>query len=98
MPPDASAETSIWNDQSVPRISLFSTERPVDRVTGYPYSIAMSTQTGIEWTDATWNPVSGCAKVSPGCDNCYAERFAERFRGVAGHPFGHGFDMTLRTH
>jgi protein gp37 len=58
----------------------------------------MSTQTGIEWTDATWNPVSGCTKVSPGCDNCYAERFAERFRGVPGHPFEHGFDLTLRPH
>ena len=58
----------------------------------------MSTQTGIEWTDATWNPVSGCTKVSPGCDNCYAERFAERFRGVPGHPFEHGFDLTLRLH
>ena len=58
----------------------------------------MSTQTGIEWTDATWNPVSGCTKVSPGCDNCYAERFAERFRGVPAHPFEHGFDLTLRPH
>ena len=58
----------------------------------------MAARTGIEWTDATWNPVSGCVKVSPGCDNCYAERFAERFRGVAGHPFEHGFDVTLRPH
>jgi protein gp37 len=50
----------------------------------------------IAWTDATWNPVTGCSKVSPGCANCYAERFAERFRGVAGHPFEHGFDLQLR--
>lgn len=50
----------------------------------------------IEWTDATWNPVTGCTKISRGCDNCYAERFSERFRGVAGHPFEHGFDLTLR--
>jgi len=50
----------------------------------------------IEWTDATWNPVTGCTKISRGCDNCYAERFAERFRGVAGHPFSTGFDVTLR--
>lgn len=56
----------------------------------------MATQTTIEWTDATWNPVSGCTKVSPGCDNCYAERFSERFRGNAGHPFEAGFDLTLR--
>lgn len=46
----------------------------------------------IEWTDATWNPVRGCAKVSPGCKHCYAETFAERFRGVAGHPYEQGFD------
>jgi protein gp37 len=58
----------------------------------------MATQTAIEWTDATWNPVSGCTKLSRGCDNCYAERLAERFRGTAGHPFEHGFDLTLRPH
>lgn len=50
----------------------------------------------IEWTDATWNPVTGCTKVSSGCDNCYAERIAERFRGVAGHPFERGFDLVER--
>jgi protein gp37 len=58
----------------------------------------MALSTGIEWTDATWNPVAGCTKVSRGCDNCYAERLAERFRGVQGHPFEHGFDLTLRPH
>jgi protein gp37 len=56
----------------------------------------MSSTTEIEWTDATWNPVTGCSKISRGCDHCYAERFAERFRGVAGHPFENGFDLTLR--
>lgn len=56
----------------------------------------MADHTAIEWTDATWNPVTGCAKVSAGCDHCYAERFSERFRGVAGHPFEGGFDLTLR--
>ena len=56
----------------------------------------MAEQSSIEWTDSTWNPVTGCTKVSRGCDNCYAERFAERFRGVAGHPFEMGFDLTLR--
>ena len=56
----------------------------------------MSDKSAIEWTDSTWNPVTGCTKVSRGCDNCYAERFAERFRGVAGHPFESGFDLTLR--
>jgi protein gp37 len=51
--------------------------------------------TKIEWTDATWNPVRGCTKISPGCKHCYAERFAERFRGVPGHPFEQGFDLRL---
>tara|TARA_B100000315_G_scaffold255894_1_gene300393 strand:+ start:168 stop:923 length:756 start_codon:yes stop_codon:yes gene_type:complete len=56
----------------------------------------MSDNSAIEWTDATWNPVTGCTKIGPGCDNCYAERFAERFRGVPGHPYEPGFDLTLR--
>lgn len=51
--------------------------------------------TSIEWTNATWNPVRGCTKISPGCKNCYAETFAERFRGVAGHPYEQGFDLRL---
>ncbi len=55
----------------------------------------MSTNSKIEWTDATWNPVRGCSKVSPGCKHCYAETFAERFRGVKGHPFEFGFDLRL---
>lgn len=55
----------------------------------------MSLGTTIEWTDATWNPVRGCSKISPGCKHCYAERFAERFRGVPGHPFEQGFDVRL---
>jgi protein gp37 len=55
----------------------------------------MSQQSHIEWTDATWNPVRGCTKVSPGCANCYAETFAERFRGVTGHPYEQGFDLRL---
>lgn len=55
----------------------------------------MSTNSKIEWTDATWNPVRGCTKISPGCKHCYAERFAERFRGVKGHPFERGFDLRL---
>jgi protein gp37 len=55
----------------------------------------MSDHSAIEWTDATWNPVRGCSKVSPGCTRCYAETFAERFRGVAGHPYEQGFDLRL---
>jgi protein gp37 len=55
----------------------------------------MSLQSAIEWTDATWNPVRGCKKISPGCKHCYAETFAERFRGVPGHPYEQGFDLRL---
>jgi protein gp37 len=55
----------------------------------------LSQQSSIEWTDASWNPVTGCTKVSPGCDNCYAERFAERWRGIDGHPYRQGFDLKL---
>lgn len=55
----------------------------------------MAERSNIEWTDATWNPTTGCTKVSEGCQNCYAERFSERFRGVTGHPFEQGFDLKM---
>lgn len=61
----------------------------------------MSDNTGIEWTHvpgytgATWNPVRGCTKISPGCKHCYAETFAERWRGIPGHPYEQGFDLRL---
>ena len=55
----------------------------------------MSDKSQIEWTDATWNPIRGCTKISPGCTHCYAETFAERFRGVPGHPYEQGFDLRL---
>ncbi|MEV4887878.1 phage Gp37/Gp68 family protein [Nonomuraea sp. NPDC055795] len=55
----------------------------------------MSDRSAIEWTDATWNPVTGCTKVSPGCDHCYAETFAGRWRGTPGHPFEQGFNIRL---
>jgi protein gp37 len=56
----------------------------------------MGDKSTIEWTDATWNPVTGCTKISTGCDHCYAARFSERFHGVVGHPFESGFDLMLR--
>ncbi len=56
----------------------------------------MAASSTIEWTHSTWNPTTGCTKVSDGCDNCYAERFAERWRGVPGNYFGNGFDVELR--
>ncbi|HEV7217302.1 MAG TPA: phage Gp37/Gp68 family protein [Terriglobales bacterium] len=55
----------------------------------------VSLNSHIEWTDATWNPVRGCTKISPGCKHCYAETFAERFRGVKGHPYEQGFDLRI---
>lgn len=55
----------------------------------------MSERSSIEWTEATWNPVRGCTKISPGCKHCYAETLAERFRGVPGHPFEQGFDLRI---
>lgn len=55
----------------------------------------MGDKSSIEWTDATWNPITGCAKISPGCDNCYAARFAERWRGIKGHPYEQGFDLKV---
>lgn len=55
----------------------------------------MSDRSAIEWTDATWNPVTGCTKISPGCKHCYAETFAERWRGIPGHPYEQGFDLKM---
>lgn len=55
----------------------------------------MGDDSRIEWTDATWNPITGCTKIGPGCDYCYAERFAERWRGTPGHPYEQGFDLRL---
>src|SRR5437868_7924966 len=55
----------------------------------------VSDRSAIEWTEATWNPVTGCDKVSPGCARCYAEAFAERWRGIPGHPYEQGFELRL---
>jgi protein gp37 len=51
--------------------------------------------TSIEWTGRTWNPSTGCGEVSPGCAHCYAKTFAERWRGIPGHPYEQGFDLRL---
>ncbi|MCR1785323.1 phage Gp37/Gp68 family protein [Nocardioides carbamazepini] len=63
----------------------------------------MADRTSIEWTrgddgtpGATWNPITGCTEVSPGCDHCYAKTLAERFRGTPGHYYEKGFDVVLR--
>ena len=58
----------------------------------------MANGSSIEWTEATWNPVTGCTKISAGCKHCYAETFAERWRGIPGHPYEQGFDLRLAPH
>lgn len=55
----------------------------------------MPQTSAIEWTEVTWNPVTGCSQVSPGCAHCYAKTFAERWRGVPEHPYEQGFDLRL---
>jgi protein gp37 len=56
----------------------------------------MSDHTGIEWTDATWNPVTGCTKVSPGCKHCYAERLAVRLQAMGNARYKNAFEVTLQ--
>jgi len=55
----------------------------------------MATQSRIEWTSSTWNPITGCNKVSPGCEHCYAERMARRLQAMGVKKYAHGFDLTL---
>ncbi|HEY2991494.1 MAG TPA: phage Gp37/Gp68 family protein [Methylomirabilota bacterium] len=57
----------------------------------------MGDQSAIEWTDATWNPVTGCTKISPGCKNCYAERLAERLQAMGNRRYLNGFELTLHA-
>lgn len=59
------------------------------------YARTVSDRSAIEWTEASWNPATGCNKVSPGCAHCYAETFAERWRGVPGHAYEQGFDLKV---
>src|SRR4051794_12895829 len=59
---------------------------------------AMATNSPIEWTDATWNPVTGCDKISPGCKHCYAERMAHRLKAMGQANYRNGFELTLQPH
>jgi protein gp37 len=52
----------------------------------------------IEWTDATWNPITGCTKISPGCKHCYAERLSMRLQAMGQNNYRHGFELTLQPH
>lgn len=58
----------------------------------------MSTQSSIEWTQATWNPITGCTKISPGCKNCYADRMAKRLQAMGNTNYQNGFELTLHPH
>ena len=58
----------------------------------------MATNSHIEWTDATWNPVTGCDKISPGCKHCYAERLSQRLQAMGNRNYANGFAVTLHPH
>ena len=58
----------------------------------------MSTKSNIEWTEATWNPITGCTKISPGCKYCYAERVSLRLQMMGQRNYTNGFDLTLHEH
>ncbi len=58
----------------------------------------MATKSSIEWTESTWNPVTGCTKVSPGCKNCYAERMAKRLQAMGQHNYREGFNLSVHEH
>ena len=58
----------------------------------------MATNSSIEWTDSTWNPATGCTKISPGCKNCYAERMAKRLKAMGQPNYSNGFELALHQH
>jgi len=58
----------------------------------------MASQSKIEWTESTWNPITGCTKVSPGCKNCYAERMAKRLKAMGNPSYENGFKLTMHEH
>jgi protein gp37 len=58
----------------------------------------MATKSTIEWTESTWNPVTGCTKVSPGCKHCYAERMANRLQSMGNRSYANAFKLTLQPH
>src|SRR3990170_1519738 len=58
----------------------------------------MATQSRIEWTESTWNPITGCDKISPGCKHCYAEKMAKRLKAMGQPNYRNGFKLTLHPH
>lgn len=93
--PSACAPETEARSQKPFGIGSTSVTITAERIKSEEAANLMSEHSAIEWTDATWNPVRGCTKISPGCTHCYAETFAERFRGVPGHPYEQGFDLRL---
>lgn len=86
---------AVLAEPSAPRAPFLPVSAARVRVETAGEELTVSDHSAIEWTDATWNPVTGCTQVSPGCAHCYAKTFAERFRGVPGHPYEQGFDLKL---
>lgn len=58
----------------------------------------MATKSSIEWTESTWNPLTGCSKISPGCKHCYAERMAKRLKAMGQANYRNGFNLSLHEH
>ena len=58
----------------------------------------MATNSSIEWTEATWNPLTGCTKIRPGCKHCYAERLSARLQAMGNPNYANGFELTLHEH
>src|SRR5205823_940004 len=77
------------------RLARPGRQRDLRRRSTVPF---VAERSSIEWTESTWNQVTGCSKVSPGCAHCCAETFAERWRGVPGHHYEQGFDLRLWPH
>src|ERR1700675_1148835 len=90
--PSPRASASI--PAGAPRPSL----SPSSRASPLPtWGRAVGDHSAIEWTDATWNPVTGCTKISPGCKHCYAERLAIRLKAMGNPRYGNGFAVTLHA-
>jgi len=62
------------------------------------FEVNMSLNSSIEWTETTWNPITGCSKISEGCANCYAERMAKRLKAMGAKNYENGFSVTMHSH
>src|SRR6266849_6385451 len=75
-------------------------ERPdsSEDCSGHPERFVMAAKSAIEWTESTWNPLTGCTKISPGCKHCYAERMSFRLKAMGQANYANGFKLTLHEH